>query len=105
MTYSFTLVVSKYTRKSPDLDDMSYIKSHKTCLVAKNKKHEGLYIHPSGKIIKGKFFKIAGSVNSPILFAETEEVHIRFENFPHKPDNIHTDQYNKQNCISVRYDY
>jgi hypothetical protein len=97
--YSFTLVVKRYKRENCTLDDMRSIYSGKTCLIAKNSKFDGLYIHKSGKIIKGKFSKVAGSVRYPILIAQ-DEVHIRFENF-HSMPNIITDQYVKQDIISV----
>jgi hypothetical protein len=99
MRCSFTLVVKRYKRENCTLDDMRSIYSGKICLIAKNSKFDGLYIHKSGKIIKGKFSKVAGSVRYPILIAQ-DEVHIRFENFNNIP-NIITDQYVKQDIISV----
>jgi hypothetical protein len=93
--------MKKYLRRSPALDDITCIYNHKTCLVAKNHKHGGLYIHPTGEIIEGKFFKSSGSIRHPVLQAETKEVHIKFENFPYNPNNIHTDQYVKQDIISI----
>lgn len=99
MPYSFTLIIKKYDRQNCTLDDMRVIYSDKTCLVAKNSKFGDLYIHKSGKIIKGRFIKDAGSIMYPILIAQ-KEVHIRFENFPTEP-NIITDQYRKQDIISV----
>ena len=99
MRCSFTLVVKRYKRENCTLDDMRSIYSWKTCLVAKNSKFDGLYIHKSGNIVKGKFSKIAGSFRYPILIAQ-DEVHIRFENF-HSMPNIITDQYVKQDIISV----
>jgi hypothetical protein len=98
-TYSFTLVVKRYNRVNCVLDDMRVIYSDKTCLIAKNSKFSDLYVHKAGKIIKGKFINNAGSVRYPILIAE-KEVHIKFENFPKKP-NITTDQYHKQDIISI----
>ena len=99
MCCSFTLVVKRYKRENCTCDDMRSIYSGKTCLIAKNNKFDGLYIHKSGKVIKGKFVKVAGSVRYPILRAQ-DEVHIRFENF-HSMPNIITDQYIKQEIISV----
>lgn len=99
MRCSFTLVIKPYKRENCTLDNMRVIYSDKTCLVAKNSKFDGLYIHKSGKIIKGSFHKVAGSVRYPILMAKNE-VHIRFENFHSKP-NIMTDQYIQQDVISV----
>ena len=80
MPYSFTLIVKRYDRQNCTLDDMRVI-------------------YKTGKIIKGKFVKNAGSIRYPILIAE-KEVHIRFDNFPKEP-NIITDQYQKQDIISV----
>lgn len=78
---------------------MRVIYNDKVCLIAKNSKCGNLYLHPSAKIIKGKFAKNAGSIRYPILIAE-KEVHVRFENFPFAP-NIRTDQYRKQDIISI----
>ena len=99
MRCSFTLVIKRYKRENCTLDDMRSIYSGNTCLIAKNSKFDGLYIHKSGKIIKGKFLKVAGSVRYPILIAQ-DEVHIRFENF-HSMPSIITDQFVKQSIISV----
>jgi hypothetical protein len=99
MPYSFTLIVKRYIRENCVCDDMRVIYSDKTCLIAKNEKYGKLYVHKSGKIIKGRFMYGAGSHSTPILIAE-KEVHIRFENFPTEP-NIITDQYHKQDIISV----
>lgn len=98
-TFSFTLVIKPYKRQNCALDDMRTIYSDNTCLIAKNNKIDGLYIHNTGEILKGKFHKVAGSVRYPILMAKNE-VHIRFENF-HSNPNIITDQSRKQDIISV----
>ena len=50
--YSFTLVIKQYERKNPLLDDIRTIHSNNICLVAKNQKTGGLYIHKTGKIVK-----------------------------------------------------
>lgn len=100
-TYSFTLIVSRYNRVHCHSDDMTSIYNHKTCLIAKNAKQGKLYIHPTGKIIKGRFAYSAGSIRYPILIAEPKGVHIRFENFPYKPNDIRTDQINKQDIIQI----
>jgi hypothetical protein len=100
--FTFTLIIKPYIRKNCAMDDIRVIYSDKTCLVAKNSKFGGLYIHPTGKIIKGRFVKFAGSNRYPILIAE-KEVHIRFENFPSKP-NIITDQYKTQDIITLLMD-
>lgn len=84
------------------MGDMRVIYSDKTCLVAKNSKFGRLYIHPTGKIIKGRFVKFAGSNRYPILIAE-KEVHIKFENFPSKP-NILTDQYKTYDIVTLLMD-
>jgi len=99
MKYSFTLVIKPYTRKNCTLDDMRVIYNDKTCLVAKNSKHKGLYLHKNAKIIKGSFYKNAGSIRYPILFAKNE-VHIRVTDF-HSKANIRTDQCVKQDIIEV----
>lgn len=99
MGYSFTLIVKRYDIQNCTLDDMRVIYSGNTCLIAKNAKFGELYIHKTGKIIKGRFVKNAGSIRYPILIAE-KEVHIRFENF-HKHPNINTDQLHKQDIISI----
>jgi len=99
MKHSFTLIVKPYKRENCTLDDMRTIYNGKTCLVAKNDKFGGLYLHKCAKIIKGKFHKVAGSVRYPILIAKNE-VHIRVENF-HSAPNIITDQYIKQDIITV----
>lgn len=99
MAYSFTLIVKRYDRQNPTLDDMRTIYTHNTCLVAKNKKLGGLYVHKSGKIVKGRFSKCAGSINYPILIAQ-KEVHIEFNDFPYEP-NVVTDQYRKQDIIEI----
>lgn len=99
MKYSFTIIVKPYKRVNCTLDDMRVIYNGKTCLVAKNSKHGDLYLHKCAKIIKGSFHKNAGSIRYPILFAKNE-VHIRVENF-HSEPNIITDQYQKQDIISV----
>ncbi len=97
--YSFTLTVKQYNRENCTLDDMRVIYSGKTCLVAKNSKHGGLYLHKNATIIKGRFHYAAGSIRYPILIAD-KEVQIRVENFHSKP-NIKTDQLNEQNIITV----
>lgn len=81
------------------MDDMRTIYCGNTCLVAKNNKFGQLYLHKTAKIIRGSFAKVAGSNSHPILIAN-DEVHIKFENFPRYP-NITTDQYIKQDIISV----
>lgn len=96
---SFTLVVKRYKRENCELDDMRAIHSGSTCLVAKNSKAGGLYVHKSGRIVKGEFIRVAGSVRYPILIAK-DEVHIRFENFRGVP-YISTDQRIKQDIVSV----
>jgi len=100
MPYSFTLIVKRYNRVNCTCDDMRVIRDNKTCLVAKNKKFGDIYIHKSGKIIKGKFVRDAGSIRYPILLAN-DEVHIRFENYHRKPENINTDQLHKQDVITI----
>lgn len=99
MKYSFTLIIKPYKRENCTLDDMRVIYNGKTCLVAKNSKHGGLYLHKCAKIIKGSFYKVAGSINYPILLAKSD-VHIKIENF-HILPNIETDQHVKQDIITV----
>lgn len=99
MSYSFTIIVKRYNRENCYLDDMRTIYSGNTCLVAKNEKAGGLYLHKCARIIKGSFCHIAGSVRYPILIAKSE-VHIRVENFHSKP-NIETDQVEKQDIITI----
>ncbi len=99
MKHSFTIIVKPYKRESCVLDDMRTIYNGRTCLVAKNTKQNGLYIHKCAKIIKGSFYRVAGSHNYPILLAKNE-VHIRITNF-HSPPNIITDQHVKQNIITI----
>ena len=99
MKHSFTLIIKPYKRENCTLDDMRVIYNGKTCLVAKNSKFKGLYLHKSAKIIKGSFHKNAGSIRYPILFAKSE-VHIRVTDF-HSAPNIITDQYIKQDIISI----
>lgn len=100
MAYSFQLIFSKYMRTNPLLDDISYVSSGNTTLIAKNKKFGDLYIHPTGKIISGKFHKVAGSHSSPILWTDNDVV-IQFTNFPHNPTNVNSNQYQKQNNIKI----
>lgn len=100
--YTFTLIIKRYKRENPTLDDMKSIYSNKVCLVSKNLKNGGVYIHKTGKIIKGSFEFSAGSFKHPILIAK-EEVCIKFTNFPHKP-NIKTDQFKKQDIIILKHD-
>lgn len=97
--YSFTLIIKPYKRVNSTLDDMRTIYNGNTCLVAKNDKFGGLYLHKCARIIKGSFRKVAGSIKYPILMAKNE-VHIKVENF-HSAPNIITDQYIKQDIISV----
>ena len=99
MKYSFTIIIKPYKRENCALDDMRVIYNGKTCLIAKNEKYGGLYLHKNAKIIKGAFHNVAGSVKYPILMAKNE-VHIRVTNFNSKA-NIITDQYKKQNIIKV----
>lgn len=99
MKYSFTLVIKQYKRENCTLDDMRVVYSGKTCLIAKNDKFKGLYLHKNAKIIKGKFFKVAGSIRYPILMA-SKEVRIRITDF-HSKANIITDQHEKQDIIKV----
>lgn len=99
MPYSFTIIVKPYTRNNCILDDMRTIYNNKVCIVAKNSKFGGLYLHKSAKIIKGNFCKNAGSIRYPILISD-KDVHIRVENLNEHP-NIITDQINKQNIISI----
>lgn len=97
--YTFTIIVKRYNRVNCTLDDMRTIYSDKICLVAKNSKFGGLYLHKCAKIIKGKFIDPAGSNSYPILIAQSE-VHILVKNFPHMP-NIITDQRDKQDIITI----
>lgn len=78
---------------------MRVVYNGNVCLIAKNSKRGNLYLHPTAKIIKGKFANNAGSIRYPILIAE-KEVRVRFENFPFAP-NITTDQYRKQDIVSI----
>jgi len=100
MAHSFILIIKRYNIQSIFLDSMRTIYSDKICLVAKNSKFGDLYIHKSGKIIKGIFCNNAGSINYPILIPQSDEVHIRFENFPRLP-NIFVDQRHPQDIISI----
>ena len=97
--YSFTIVVKRYDRQNPTLDDMRVIYADNTCICAKNSKYGGLYLHKNAKIIKGSFLNSAGSVKYPILIAKNE-VHIRVTNFNRIPEII-TNQYIKQDIISI----
>jgi hypothetical protein len=97
--YSFTLVVKPYKRENCTLDDMRVIYNGNTCLIAKNSKHGGLYLHPNAKIIKGSFHKVAGSVRYPVLLAKNE-VHIQVKDF-HSKANIKTNQHVKQDIIKI----
>ena len=99
MGHSFTIIVKPYRRENCALDDMRTIYNGNTCLIAKNNKFGGLYLHKCAQIIKGKFHKVAGSVRYPTLIAKSE-VHIRVENFHSKP-NIETDQCLKQDIITI----
>lgn len=97
-TYNFTVIVRKYERNNPTLDDMRAIYSARTCLVAKNSKYGDIYLHPCAKIVKGRFEFSAGSHSYPVLMPKTKEVHIQVRDFPYPPD-INTDQYNEQEGI------
>lgn len=97
--FSFTLIIKPYNRENCVLDDMRTIYSGNTCLIAKNRKHGGLYLHKCAKIIKGSFHNVAGSISYPILMAK-KEVHVRVENFHSKP-NVVTDQRIKQDIIQI----
>jgi len=98
--YSFIVVVKKWKRNNPTLDDLRVIKSGNTTLIAKNQKKGGIYLHKRAKIVKGRFEYIAGSNSYPILIPKTSEVHIEVTGFHSKPD-INTDQYSKQDIIEV----
>lgn len=93
------LVVKRYKRENCTLDDMRVIYHGKTCLVAKNSKHGGLYLHKDCKIIKGQFAKVAGSIRYPILIANSD-VHIEYNGIL-DINKIDTDQYIKQDIITV----
>lgn len=99
MNYSFTIIIKQYERKNCMLDDMRTIYNGNTCLVAKNSKHGGLYLHKNAKIIKGSFQNNAGSIRYPILRAK-DKVIIKVTNFHSKP-NIITDQLKKQDIIEL----
>ena len=93
------LIVKRYKRENCTCDDMRVIYHGKTCIVAKNSKHGGLYLHKDAKIIKGEFCKIAGSIKYPILIAK-DEVHIEFNGLL-EIEKIDTDQLHKQDIISI----
>lgn len=99
-SYSFTLVFNKWERKNAFLDDIRTVSTGNTTLIAKNKKVGGLYIHPTGKIVKGSFYKVAGSHSSPILWTN-DKVVIEFNGFPFNPKSIETDQIDKQNNVEI----
>lgn len=98
--YSFTIVFKPYKRESPLLDNIRTIYNNNTCIVAKNSKHGGLYLHPNAEIIHGSFFKTAGSVRYPVL-APKKEVHIRVKGIK-APPNISSDQFIEQDVIFVK---
>ena len=98
MVHKFILIVKQYERKNLHCDAMRTIYSGNTCLVAKNKKHGGLYLHKSAKIIKGRFLN-AGSNSYPELLAKGE-VHIEFT-LPFKPD-LKTDQRHPQDILVIK---
>ena len=98
--HNFTIIIKPYKRENCVLDDMRRIYSGNTCIVAKNNKFGGLYLHKNAKIVKGKFHHVAGSNSYPILCAKTKEVHIEVTNF-HSPPNVITDQCVKQGIIQV----
>lgn len=100
MKHTFTIIVKPYKRENCTLDDMRTIYNGKTCLVAKNNKFGEIYLHKDAKIVKGRFYRVAGSNSSPILLAETEEVHIKVTDH-HNPPDIETDQLHKQDIITV----
>lgn len=100
MGKKFILVVKQYERNNCTLDDMRIIRIGRTCLVAKNQKYGGLYLHKNAKIIKGKFYDPAGSHSSPILMAKSKEVHIEVTGFDPSLE-ITTDQHSKQNILSI----
>ena len=115
-TYDFTIVFKPYERKQPALDDISKVYVNNVCIVAKNQKHDALYVHRQAKIVKGKFKYSAGSVSYPILWCN-KEVYIKVKNFIVKNSNsnngidtdnndtplqITTDQYWKQNNVYIR---
>jgi len=99
--YTFILIIKKYNRENPFLDDMKSIYSGNICLISKNAKKGCLYIHNTGEIISGKFLDNVGSVKYPILIAENE-VQIKFTNFPYKP-KIKTNQIQKQEVITIKF--
>jgi len=99
MNYSFTIVIKPYIRTGGCLEDIRVIYNGSICIVAKNSKFGGLYLHPSAKIIKGNFLSVAGSVRYPILYLK-KETHIRVEGSI-KPPNIMTDQKKETNSISI----
>lgn len=99
MKYSFTIIIKPFIRVNPTLDDMRKIYIGNTCIVAKNSKHGGLYLNNRANIIKGNFRYNSGSVRYPVLIAQSE-VHIKVTNF-HLEPIISTDQYKKQDIISI----
>lgn len=90
MAYSFTLIIHSYNRKT-SLDDMRVLYSGNTCIVAKNDKNGGIYLHKSAKIVGGRFKYSAGSVRYPVLIPKGKSVRIEVTGFHGKPDII-TDQ-------------
>ena len=93
------IVIKPYNRVNPVLDDMRTIRIGSTCIVAKNNKFGGLYLHKNAKIVKGKFHHSAGSNSYPILLVK-KEVHIELRGFGMSPE-ITTDQYIKQDIIKL----
>jgi hypothetical protein len=103
MKCSFTLVIKPYNEDritNGGLAEIRTIYSNNICLVAKNNKFDGIYIHPKGKLIKGKFHKVAGSIRYPLLFPKSE-VHILFEDFPHIP-KISFCEYVKPDTVQIK---
>lgn len=97
-SYNFQITIKQYERSSPTLHDMRVVRATGICIVAKNSKFGGLYLHPKAKIVKGRFEHVAGSNSYPILYPKSKEVVIEVTDFERFPE-ITTDRYAQHSDI------
>lgn len=82
--YNFDLVIDKYERKWPALQDVQSVVVSGICLVAKNKKYGGFYYSKYIKNKRGNFLYGAGSHNWPILYTNGKVI-LKVKDFPVEP--------------------
>ena len=95
--YSFDLHFNNPKSKS-SLAIVSNIYINGVCIIAKNTRRGGLYISRYIENINGKFAYVAGSISTPMLYAEKGEIIIKVKDFPKNPQVIFENEH-VQDCL------